>query len=72
MLEGNHSAILGGSCNCDNGFNCVGIFGCAIAASVDCAFHSHNYIVSNMCPFDPIINGALFFTAASGRAVFIH
>jgi hypothetical protein len=63
LLTGSFGAILGGSGNCDNGFDFVGIYGIGITAVADCAFHAENYVVQDM-PAIPIATGQLFFRAA--------
>ena len=48
VISGAYSGILGGSGNCDNGFNHVGIFGQNIVASCSGFFYTNNQVMNNM------------------------
>jgi len=54
MVTGNCSQIFGGLCNCDGGYNYVGIFGCCVTGAMHNAFHANNIVGQNIpigtCP----------------------
>ena len=65
MVSGSFSSILGGSSNCDNGLDYVGIFGQNVTGVMNNAFHANNFVAQNMCSAaggsGPFATGTLYF-----------